>query len=215
MSKVFFEYQFTGSYSRVFVYRYSIPDDVTVIANQSEKYSIQPFGTIYNSYVYLYDNNQSIRGCFFFDKSCIVTLEVLVNGVVSETYTYNCIAETNGIYTDRYPVGANILNGYNLPFNNVIENLNTGWSYPVTVNYNAGQTFTNAGEAYDYVFNPYVQYQWTSVPAISGKNGILLPMSTLNDINNGNEVTTSDTSKFNLNDSSNIKNLVDAVVNDF
>ena len=173
MSKVFFEYQFTGSYSRVFIYRYSIPDDVTVIANQSEKYSVQPFGTIYNSYVYLYDSNRSIRGCFFFDKSCIVTLEVLVNGVVSETYTYNCIAETNGIYSDRYPVGANMLNGYNLPFNNVIENLNTGWSNPVTVNYNAGQTFTNAGEAYDYVFNPYVQYQWSSVPAISGKNGIL------------------------------------------
>ena len=60
-----------------------------------------------------------------------------------------------------------------------------------------------------------ITYQWTSVPAISGKNGILLPMSTLNDINDGNEVTTSDTSKFNLNDSSNIKNLVDAVVNDF
>lgn len=58
-------------------------------------------------------------------------------------------------------------------------------------------------------------YTWTSVPAISGKNGILLPMTTLNDINDGNEVTTSDTSKFNLNDRSNIKNLVDAVVNDF
>lgn len=63
--------------------------------------------------------------------------------------------------------------------------------------------------------NPVISYQWSSVPAISGKNGILLPMSTLNDINDGNEVTTSDTSKFNLNDSSNIKNLVDAVVNDF
>ena len=62
---------------------------------------------------------------------------------------------------------------------------------------------------------PPVVYTWTSVLAISGKNGILLPMSTLNDINDGNEITTSDTSKFNLNDSSNIKNLVDAVVNDF
>lgn len=63
--------------------------------------------------------------------------------------------------------------------------------------------------------NPLVTYTWSSVPSISGKNGILLPMSTLNDINDGNEVTTSDTSKFNLNDSSNIKSLVDAVVNDF
>lgn len=190
MSKVFFEYQFTGSYSRVFIYRYSIPDDVTVIANQSEKYSVQPFGTIYNSYVYLYNSNQSIRGCFFFDKSCIVTLEVLVNGSVAETYTYNCIAETNGIYTDRYPVGANMLNGYNLPFNNVIENLNTGWSYPVTVNYNAGQTFTSAEEAYNYVFNPYVQYQWSSVPAISGKNGILtLSQIRDEDLGDGNPVS--------------------------
>ena len=173
MSKVFFEYQFTGSYSRVFTYRYSIPDDVTVIANQSEKYSEQPFGTIYNSYAYLYNSNQSIRACFFFDKSCIVTYELYVNGNLDSSSQINCIAQTNGIYTDRYPVGSNQIDGYLLPFNVDIPDLNTGWSYPVTVNYNAGQTFTSAEEAYNYVFNPYVQYQWSSVPAISGKNGIL------------------------------------------
>jgi len=33
--------------------------------------------------------------------------------------------------------------------------------------------FTSPQEYYDYITNRYVQYQWTSVPAISGKNGIL------------------------------------------
>lgn len=75
--------------------------------------------------------------------------------------------------------------------------------------------FYDWDEFQNYIQNPYISYVWQSVPAISGKNGILLPMSTLNDINDGNEVTTSDTSKFNLNDRSNIKSLVDAVVNDF
>ncbi|MBR3646554.1 MAG: hypothetical protein IKN54_09040 [Lachnospiraceae bacterium] len=211
MSKVFFEYQITGSYSRVFVYRYSIPDDVTVIANQSEKYSVQPFGTIYNSYVYLYDSNRSIRGCFFFDKSCIVTYEVYVNGNLDSSRQINCIAQTNGIYTDRYPVGSNQIDGYLLPFNNDIPDLNTGWSYPMTVNYNAGQTFTNAGEAYNYVFNPYVQYQWSSVPAISGKNGTLsLPVLIDTD---GNPVSNGSASDFStLPDSVKVRTLADLAV---
>lgn len=58
-----------------------------------------------------------------------------------------------------------------------------------------------------------VLYEWSSVPAISGKNGILLPMSTLNDINDGNEVTTSDTSKFNLTEASNVAKLVSNIIN--
>lgn len=88
------------------------------------------------------------------------------------------------------------------------DSTRTSESYPayIILNYD-GDIYVNG--------SPLVTYEWSSVPAISGKNGILLPMTTLNDINDGNEVTTSDSSKFNLNDRSNIKNLVDAVVNDF
>ena len=52
-------------------------------------------------------------------------------------------------------------------------------------------------------------YTWLSVPSISGKNGIL-NLSTLNDVNDGEPVETSDTSKFNLTDGSNVSALVTA-----
>ena len=69
----------------------------------------------------------------------------------------------------------------------------------------------NIGEWY---FNnaPIIQYQWTSVPAISGKNGIL-SLSTLNDINDGNPVTTSDTNKFYLAKTSNLSTLINNAIN--
>ena len=35
------------------------------------------------------------------------------------------------------------------------------------------QAFTDTSEYENYIFNTYVAYQWSSVPAISGKNGIL------------------------------------------
>ena len=56
---------------------------------------------------------------------------------------------------------------------------------------------------------PVVEYIWQSVPSISGKNGILT-LSTLNDVNDGEPVETSDTSKFNLTDDSNVSALVAA-----
>lgn len=62
---------------------------------------------------------------------------------------------------------------------------------------------------YQYIMDKI--YRWQSVTSLTGK-GKTVQLSTLNDINDGNEVTTSDTSKFNLNKSSNIKNLVDAVI---
>lgn len=61
-------------------------------------------------------------------------------------------------------------------------------------------------EFVDYVRTP-PQYTWQSVPSISGKNGIL-SLSTLNDINDGEEVITDDTSKFNLTNESNTLTLV-------
>ena len=69
---------------------------------------------------------------------------------------------------------------------------------------------TNTDLAYSIIkANAYVQYNWQSVPSISGKNGILT-LSTLNDINDGEPVETSDTSKFNLTDDSNVSTLVAA-----
>ena len=64
---------------------------------------------------------------------------------------------------------------------------------------------------YNFLTNlvPPITYQWQSVPSISGKNGILT-LSTLNDVNDGEPVETSDISKFNLTDDSNVSALVAA-----
>jgi hypothetical protein len=51
------------------------------------------------------------------------------------------------------------------------------------------------------------EYNWQSVPSISGKNGILT-LSTLNDVNDGDPITTSDTSKIIIVPQSNVKQLV-------
>ena len=81
----------------------------------------------------------------------------------------------------------------------------TWYSRPVTVQ--------SAEDLYPYLIEgeqPPVTYQWSSVPAISGKNGIL-SLSTLNDINDGDPIETTDATKFTLTSASNVKTLVDAV----
>lgn len=50
-------------------------------------------------------------------------------------------------------------------------------------------------------------YNWVSVPSVSGKNGIL-SLSTSTDTNNGEAITTSDTTKFALTAESNINKLI-------
>ena len=57
-------------------------------------------------------------------------------------------------------------------------------------------------------------YTWSSVPSISGKNGIL-SLSTLNDINNGEAITTSDTTKINLQSTSNVETIVKKIINNW
>jgi len=52
-----------------------------------------------------------------------------------------------------------------------------------------------------------VTYNWISVPSVSGKNGIL-SLSTSTDTNNGEAITTSDTTKFALTAESNINKLI-------
>jgi len=65
------------------------------------------------------------------------------------------------------------------------------------------------GTLYDVITQAMISYNWQSVPSISGKNGIL-SLSTLNDVNDGEPVETSDVSKFNLTDDSNVSALVAA-----
>ena len=57
-----------------------------------------------------------------------------------------------------------------------------------------------------------ITYQWQSVPSISGKNGILT-LSTLNDINDGEAITTSDTTKFNRSANANVGNVISEIIN--
>ena len=69
---------------------------------------------------------------------------------------------------------------------------------------------------YNFLTNlvPPITYNWTSVPSISGKNGILYALSTLTDINDGDPITTSDTTKFSLSPTTNVDTLVQNALND-
>jgi len=150
------------------------------------------------------------------NDSCGVT--VLHNN--AERWTQQASRESK----NSTKVGFFCLVNYNLQeasFGLVIENTWTPTgeitlTYPAgnyPSGYSTGSWPTGDAEVYTLITsNPYITNNWQSVPSITGKNGITLNMSTLNDINDGDEVTTSDTSKFNLNKSSNIKNLVDAVI---
>lgn len=77
------------------------------------------------------------------------------------------------------------------------------WAYSMSCAFSRGGTWL-----YDLIYNP-ITYNWQSVQSISGKNGILT-LSTLNDVNDGEPVETSDASKFNLTDDSNVSALVAA-----
>ena len=65
---------------------------------------------------------------------------------------------------------------------------------------------------YNILENLVPTLTWQSVPTISGK-GNTLALSTLNDKNSGNPVTTSDTSKFNTVSASNVSNIIKTIIN--
>ena len=54
----------------------------------------------------------------------------------------------------------------------------------------------------------WTDYNWVSVPSVTGKNGVLYALSTLTDINSGSPITTSDTTKFSLSPTTNVGRLV-------
>lgn len=65
---------------------------------------------------------------------------------------------------------------------------------------------------YSILENLVPTLSWQSVSVIHGKNGNVA-LSTLNDKNSGNPVTTSDKSKFNLATSSNVSNIIKTIIN--
>ena len=86
----------------------------------------------------------------------------------------------------------------------------SGWRYSIT---NGDVSSINKGTTYLAITgSEQPPYTWSSVPAISGKNGIL-SLSTLNDINDGNPVTTSDVNKFYLAKASNLSTLINNAIN--
>ena len=85
--------------------------------------------------------------------------------------------------------------------------------YPLYVD---RRTYTSGSEYISSLYNALEQLvptvTWQSVSAISGK-GNTLALSTLNDKNSGNPVTTSDTSKFNIVSASNVSNIIKTIIN--
>jgi len=133
---------------------------------------------------------QSITGATGFYEQCkVITLRN--DGLMqSNTVQFNTITALKTKDTINY-----------LDFNWSIYDRQTD-PYIFATNADIGTLYING--------SPLVTYQWSSVPAVSGKNGILR-LSTLVDINDGNPVETTDTTKFTLTSASNVKTLVDAV----
>lgn len=72
----------------------------------------------------------------------------------------------------------------------------------------------NKAELYQVLMSITPSYNWQSVPTISGKNGIL-SLATLNDVNNGEEITTNDNTKYNINDDNNVQQIVTKIINNW
>ena len=137
-----------------------------------------------------------------FEKSLYLNNYYVINGQTSGIANigiYGAYDETNhlAIISSIYAEGGNNYNRLRL------GGSSKGW-------YSSSPLESN--EVYKFLtssFIPPITYHWQSVPSISGKNGILT-LSTLNDVNDGEPVETSDTSKFNLTDDSNVSALVAA-----
>ena len=72
-----------------------------------------------------------------------------------------------------------------------------GFGTNISVLSNNVKVFTDSTDYYNYITNTYVQYVWTSVPAISGKNGILSLTQIKSDyINDGESVDDATASYF-------------------
>ena len=170
----------------------------------------------YNSAI-IYNSNYNENYIFIFGSTANTYLRVFNSSNNGQTWT----EQTNR----RTQISTNVGDFYRINVYNDYSG-NIGALYAGTNNYIKGEVIQNpfnlpifdfiGGEINDYInyiSSPLITYQWSSVPTIIGKNGILLPLSTLNDVNNGEEITTSDTSKFNLTEASNVAKLVNNIIN--
>lgn len=125
-----------------------------------------------------------------------ITVRVFYPSYVTESYLFACVDDENQIGCIGY-----------YEYNHVSQ----VWAYT----YLNGIVYNNTN---NYTLNVYdalqtVTYTWQSVPSISGKNGISQPLSSHLDINDGEPITTSDTTKYSLNSNSNINKLVQDKLN--
>lgn len=93
---------------------------------------------------------------------------------------------------------------------------NTGyrsWGGNVTFISSTVKTFQSITDYNEYVTKEFSIYTWSSVPSISGKDGIPVLLTTLNDINDGEAITTSDTTKFNRSANANVGNVISEIIN--
>lgn len=164
----------------------------------------------------------SVGSVYFADHTAV--RYVADNGSVYERSVVGSYNGTTGtLQAEGYP-------GYGITFNYTVYSANTwigfvvdddtqeGWIIALTHYNNNTYLFdyfysnTQNQPMYNYIGEEGRLYNWTSVPTISGKNGIL-SLSILNDINDGNPVTTSDINKFYLEKASNLSTLINNAIN--
>lgn len=173
----------------------------------------QPTKTLYNSAILFVSNEAGFISCFAFvmgDNS--FTINYQASNTDSGWTTYgtanytnnvnNCYTSTN--YTEVTISGKTFVHNWNQSIGD------PGTTYEVLAHYIP--VFTDIDEYMTYITTPYVAYNWSSVPTISGKMGILRLPTLFNDTD-GNPVSGAAASDFlDITPQSNFRDLYPNVV---
>ena len=174
---------------------YKIVADNPPIKSVSGKFALARDGStpLYNSAIFsqlAWDNNTYYASCFlaFEEPTNVYTYyvdggnEQLIRTVTYDTYN-------NGVYTRPLRNPYTQISGVDI-YTNDSEFLQDRIVSLDYISDYIGVISEDPVEYNEYVCNQIIQYQWTSVPAISGKNGILtLSMIKNEDIGDGSPVS--------------------------
>lgn len=179
-------------------------DNAPVVDSSDTSKYFEGYGhKFYNSAIYY--NNGNIYQLVLFDTASIVVWHNAPDGVYNN---YQFDTPGNGLYTSSL---VNIP-GTNMYYSNYVYSSGRyiDAQPPWTITSEL-PVFYDIDEFEAYVTNPLISYQWVSVPAISGKNGILsLPVLIDTD---GNPVSNGSASDFStLPDSVKVRTLADLAV---
>lgn len=124
----------------------------------------------------------------------------------SPNQTFNYMLSSNN---NSLTVYGSAFTFYNITYDGNVYGCINDIVDPVTYRYNGPMIIYTEADVQNIYFNGVKQSlnNWQSLPSLTGK-GKTIQLTTLNDINNGSAITTSDASKFNSTTASNILTLI-------